>query len=79
MTSGRPTKRQQDYVKFMSKFFNENDQLPTIKVLAENFRCNLNCAWGHIRALEQKRIVERNAIGEWKRGPLFYWALGDLE
>tara|TARA_R110002049_G_scaffold281333_1_gene460846 strand:+ start:12479 stop:12754 length:276 start_codon:yes stop_codon:yes gene_type:complete len=65
------TPRQQDYVDYMARFFDENDQLPTLQVLAQHFVCYPNTAWCHMQALERKCVVEKNVLGKWKRGPLF--------
>lgn len=67
----RLTDRQREYVDFMVCFFMENDQLPTLDVLAQHFVCYPNTARCHMQALESKRVIERNALGKWKRGPFF--------
>ena len=61
------TQKQHEVLSFMWVFYEENDQPPTMEVICQEF-CfkSLNAASDHLRALERKGYLERNALGKFK-------------
>ncbi len=61
------TARQPLVLDFMQQFFAENDQPPPATAVAEHFGFkSLNSAYDHIKALERKGFIERNAVGNFR-------------
>lgn len=73
------TARQLEYVKFMAVFFVENDQLPPSNVLAKKFNVRPNSINDLRASLSRKRVIEKNSIGKWKRGPMFNQVIVEVE
>jgi SOS-response transcriptional repressor LexA len=63
-TRFHPTALQFLIYEFCVEFFLENDQLPSLKVIAEKFGyTSRNGAKNHIDALIRKGFLERNSLG----------------
>ena len=63
----RLTDKQLAVLCFAQEFFKENDMLPTAKAVADHFgAASLNAPWVHMRTLEQKGYLEKNAVGKYR-------------
>ena len=61
------TRRQQEVLAFMRSFLVDNDQLPPVHVISRHFGfAAQNGAHDHVRALEKKGAIERNAVGKYR-------------
>ena len=62
-----PTPRNLDVLAFMRAFFAENDQLPPVATVCEQFGwVSLQAAQCHVDALAHHGLIERNAVGKWR-------------
>ena len=59
------TERQKEYIEFMKIFFNENDQLPPIQVLAKGMGVTNNAASDALTRLIRAGEIQRNSVGKW--------------
>ena len=59
------TERQMQYLEFMREFFNENDQLPPIQVLADGMGVTHNAANDALTRLIRAGEIQRNSVGKW--------------
>lgn len=66
---------QQGYLRFMFKFLMENDQMPTIQIMADHYGVRLNAVYESLRSLEKKGYLARNQANRFKRGEHFHAAL----
>lgn len=61
------TTRQQQVLGFMLQFLADNDQLPPMHVISSRFGFSSpNAAHEHVKALERKGFIERNAVGNFR-------------
>ena len=61
------TKLQAAVLGFMREYFAENDQLPPVHVISSHFGYkSLTSAHDHIKALEAKGCIEKNAVGKYR-------------
>jgi Mn-dependent DtxR family transcriptional regulator len=59
------TDRQKEYLKFMRDFFDKNDQLPPIKILADGMGVTNNAASDALTRLIRAGEIQRNSLGKW--------------
>ena len=61
------TTRQQQVLGFMLQFFAENDQSPPMHAISSHFDFKSNnAAQDHVKVLERKGYLERNAVGNYR-------------
>lgn len=61
------THRQREILAYLYDFFNEKDQLPPLRMICERFRLSSqNSATDHMRMLERKGHIEKNAVGKYR-------------
>jgi Mn-dependent DtxR family transcriptional regulator len=60
------TKRQEEYLAYMRKFFDENDQLPPLAALADGMGVNPNAAAETVDRLAARGLIEKNVVGKWR-------------
>ena len=61
------TKRQDEVVTFMVKFYRENDMLPGMNDICRAFNWSSpNAAQCHVREIERRGYVEINSVGKYK-------------
>ena len=65
------TQLQCQYVQFIAEYFSENDMLPPVAVAAEHFGVYPNAAHQNFMLLQKKGVLEKNAVGKFRRGPAF--------
>tara|TARA_B100001063_G_scaffold244727_1_gene278313 strand:- start:231 stop:485 length:255 start_codon:yes stop_codon:yes gene_type:complete len=58
MNNPLPTGKQIEYMNFIDKFIEEQDNFPSITIIGEHFGVNPNCAMDHLKALKKKGYVE---------------------
>lgn len=61
------TNKQREVLAYLYDFFNENDQLPPVRLICERFRyLSQNTATDHLKALQRKGHIEKNAVGKYR-------------
>lgn len=60
------TKRQNQILAYLRKYFNDNDQLPPTRVISERFGIFPNAVNQHLLALEMKGYLEPNQNGKYR-------------
>lgn len=58
MNNPLPTGKQIEYMNFIDKFIEEQDNYPSIAIIADHFGVYQNCAMGRLKALEKKGYLE---------------------
>jgi SOS-response transcriptional repressor LexA len=61
------TDKQRGVLAFLRSFYEANDQLPPMHVVAAHFGWgSWNSAQTHVEALAKRGLVEKNAVGKWR-------------
>lgn len=61
------TAKQVEVLTFLVRFYEENDQIPPCRVIAEHFNfASDNAANDHLQALARRGWIEKNSVGRWK-------------
>lgn len=59
MKNIEPTGKQIEYMNFINKFIDQQDNFPSIEVMADFFGVCVNSAMDHVKALEKKGYIEK--------------------